>query len=55
VKENRKELNFGSPHSVANWPKFRPQNTEVAPEKSQWPEETAAEFLDDFFQKMTEK
>jgi hypothetical protein len=34
--------------SVANWPKFRPQNTKVAPEKSQQPEETAAEFFADF-------
>jgi hypothetical protein len=40
--------------SVANWPKFWPQNTEVAPEKFQQPEETAAEFLQ-IVQKMAEK
>jgi hypothetical protein len=34
--------------SVANWPKFRPQNTKVAPKKSQRPEETAVEFFADF-------
>jgi hypothetical protein len=34
--------------SVANWPKLRPQNTKVAPYKSQRPEETVAEFFADF-------
>jgi hypothetical protein len=30
--------------SVANWQKFRPQNTKVAPKKSQRPDKSAAEF-----------
>jgi hypothetical protein len=34
-------------HSVANWQKFRPQNTKVAPQKSQRPEKSAAEFSAD--------
>jgi hypothetical protein len=34
--------------SVANWQKFRPQNTKVSPQKSQRPEKSAAEFLADF-------
>jgi hypothetical protein len=40
-------------YSVANWQKFRPQNKQVAPQKSRLPEKSAAEFLADFY-KMTE-
>jgi hypothetical protein len=35
--------------SVANWQKFRLQNTKVAPQKYQRPEKSAAEFLADFY------
>jgi hypothetical protein len=35
-------------HSVANRPKFLPQNTKVAPEKSQRPRKSAAEFYVEF-------
>jgi hypothetical protein len=35
--------------SVANWQKFRPQNTKVALQKSQGPEKFAAEFLADLY------
>jgi hypothetical protein len=40
--------------SVANWQKFRPQNTKVAPQKSQRPEKSAAEFSA-FKKKLAEK
>jgi hypothetical protein len=33
--------------SVANWQIFRPQNTKVAPKKSQRLEKSAAEFFAD--------
>jgi hypothetical protein len=33
--------------SVANWPKFLPQNAKVAPEKTQRPKKSAAEFSAD--------
>jgi hypothetical protein len=39
---------LGGTVSVANWQKFWPQNTIVAPFKYQQPEETAAEFFADF-------
>jgi hypothetical protein len=35
-------------HSVANRPKFRSQNAKMAPEKSQRPRKSAAEFYADF-------
>jgi hypothetical protein len=34
--------------SVANWPKFRPQNTKVALKKYERPENSAADFFEDF-------
>jgi hypothetical protein len=45
---------FEKSASVANWQKFRPQNTKVAPQKYQRPEKSAAEFLADFIE-MAEK
>jgi hypothetical protein len=40
--------------SVANRPKFLPQNTKVAPEKSQRPRKSAAKFYAEF-PKLAEK
>jgi hypothetical protein len=37
-------LMISEPDSVANWQKFRPQNTKVAPQKSQQPNKSAAKF-----------
>jgi hypothetical protein len=34
-------------YNVANWQIFRPQNTKVAPSKTQRPEKSGAEFFVD--------
>jgi hypothetical protein len=45
--ENIGIINNGN-DSVANWPIFLPQNAKVAPENSQRPRKSAAEFYAEF-------
>jgi hypothetical protein len=54
VNSKPNKITFSSSCSVANRPKFLPQNAKVAPQKSQRPRKSAAEFYSEL-QKMAEK